>query len=169
MLLSIGTTENILLPHPLCNVEQFTLLSFSEQLHLVFTANAGGRRAEMSIPVFRKRKRRLRFAKWFSETTWWMSRELKIKLRSCLFPWHSSWEGSLAVLEQESIILVSPMAHSSWVWEENSHHFDASNWGSTKSCLDRWTPHHRLFQNTFTPSCPGPDLGGYLCLIWNLK
>lgn len=130
VLLSIGTTENILLPHPLRNVGQFTLLSFGEQLHLVFTANAGGRRAEMSIPVFQKRKRRLRFAKWFSETTLRMSRELKIKLRSCLFPRHSSWEGSLAVSERENVPLVPPLAHPSWVWEENSHHFDASNWGS---------------------------------------
>lgn len=126
VLLFIGTTENILLPHPLRNVEQFTLLSFYEQLHLVFPANAGGRRAEITIPFFRKRKLRLRFAKWFSETTWRMSRELKIKLRSCLFPLHSSSEGSLAFSERESVLLVPPMAHSSWVWEENSHHFHAS-------------------------------------------
>lgn len=84
------------------NIQCLTVYSaFYEQFHFGFTTYLGKGGVEIIIPILWKKKPRLRIAKWFSETTWLVSRELKINFRSCLFSLHlsSSSEESLTFLE----------------------------------------------------------------------
>lgn len=133
------------------------------------------REVEIVIPILWKKKPRLRIAKWFSETTWVVSRELKIKFRSCLssLPLSSSSEGSLTFLEVVKHFSYFPPYGSFFlgVGRKQPPLFCISV-KLSKPRVNQGALPHIPFQYTFTllaGGWGGADLGGYTRLIWNLK